>query len=77
MTNIQIPIAVRFGTVVQAHRSELGLSQEGLASIAGLHRTYVSLIELGKRTVTIAVFAQLAGAFDMTMTDLMREVEEG
>ena len=41
-------ISKMFGQVVRRRREKLGLSQEALADRAGIHRTYVSSIELGK-----------------------------
>lgn len=76
METNEVSIATRFGKVVQRRRKQLGMSQEVLAEKASLHRTYVSLIELGKRTVTIAVAGRLARAFDTTMSELMREADE-
>ncbi len=38
------------------------LSQEGLADIAGLHRTYVSSVERGERNVTVDSLERLAEA---------------
>jgi DNA-binding XRE family transcriptional regulator len=36
---------------VRARRYELGLTQEELANLANLHRTYISLFEQGKRSI--------------------------
>ena len=69
------PVAVRFGRVVRAKREALGISQEDLADRAGLHRTYVSLIERGKRTASIATVEQLATALDVSMADLIGSTE--
>ena len=41
-------ISKAFGRVVRERREALGLSQEALAARAGIHRTYISSIELGK-----------------------------
>lgn len=43
-------------------RQEKGLSQEGFAHEAGLHRTYVSDIERGARNPTITVVEKLAAS---------------
>ena len=49
----------------EAHQADSGrerLSQEGLADIAELHRTYVSSVERGERNVTVDSLERLADA---------------
>ena len=46
-------------------REGQGLSQEGLADIAGLHRTYVSSVERGERNITVDSLERLAGALSV------------
>jgi transcriptional regulator with XRE-family HTH domain len=65
----------RFGVVLRKFRRAAKLSQEGLAAAAGLHRTYVGMLERGERTPTIVVVKQLADALSLTMTELIRETE--
>ena len=38
----------KFGERVRELRTKKGLSQEELAELSGLHRTYISSLELGK-----------------------------
>lgn len=54
-----------FGQRVRARRSELGLSQEELASRADLHRTYISSLEQGRRNVAIHNIVRLAEALEV------------
>ena len=70
------PIAASFGAVLRQRREHVGISQGELASRAGLHRTYVSLIERGKRTVSIEVVRRIAIAVDTSMADLIAATEE-
>ena len=53
------------------------LSQEKLAALAGLHRTFVSMVERGKRNVTIATVEKLAAGLKCRMADLMPDAEGG
>ena len=55
----------RLGSNVKRLRLAMGLSQEDFAHRAGVHRTYISDIELGKRNPTIEIVEQLAGALDV------------
>jgi transcriptional regulator with XRE-family HTH domain len=60
-----------FGRRVRDHRMELGLSQEELAERAGLHRTYISSLEQGRRNVAVHNVVRLAEALDLDPADLV------
>jgi transcriptional regulator with XRE-family HTH domain len=64
-----------FGVVVRERRLKLALSQEDFADKAGIHRTYVSSIELGKVQVSIGIAFQLAEALEVPLSKLWRDVE--
>ncbi len=53
-------IRARLGANVRRLRAEKGWSQEDYADRAGIHRTYVSDIERGRRNPTITVVEKLA-----------------
>ena len=61
----------RFGTRLREIRKKKGMSQEKLAELAGLHRTYVSSVERGGRNVSLLNIERLAKALDVPMKDLM------
>ena len=65
----------RFGLVVRRHRDRVGIPQDELAHRAGLHRTYISLVERGQRNPTLQVIHALAGALNTTMTEMVEELE--
>lgn len=67
----------KFGRVIRRRREAAGLSQEKLAALAGLHRTYVSLLERGKRMPSIEVVRVIAAALETTMTSIIGELEKG
>jgi transcriptional regulator with XRE-family HTH domain len=58
------------GQFVRQHRLAAGLTQEGLADVAGLHWTYVSDVERGRRNPTYRVIRQLARALGVAPGDL-------
>lgn len=60
---------------MRGKREGAGLTQEALAHEAGLHRTYVSLLERGLRMPTIEVVRRLARALGTSMTALIAELE--
>jgi transcriptional regulator with XRE-family HTH domain len=70
------PIAAVFGAVLRERREAAGISQEQLADRAGLHRTYISLIERGRRTASIEVVRKVANALGVTMADLIAATEK-
>jgi len=55
-----VDICTRLGKTVRRLREEKGWSQEDYADRAGIHRTYVSDIERGRRNPTITVVEKLA-----------------
>jgi transcriptional regulator with XRE-family HTH domain len=55
-------VAVAFGSVLRAARQCAGLSQERLAEMSDLDRTYPSLMERGLRQPTLSVLFLVAGA---------------
>ena len=60
-------IRVRFGNAVRERRVELHISQEDFAERAGLHRTYVSDLERGRRNVSLENIEKLADALNLSM----------
>jgi ribosome-binding protein aMBF1 (putative translation factor) len=63
--------AKEFGKHVRAAREKRGMSQEDLADAAELHRTHISLIERGLRTVRIDTVGRLAYALRVQPGELM------
>ena len=64
-----------FGAAVRRRRLKLGLSQEDFASKAGIHRTYVSSIELGKVGISIGIASRLAEALGLPLSKLIQDAE--
>ena len=66
-----------FGAIVRRRRTERGISQESLANLAGLHRTYISMLERGIRNPSLTVILQLADALEVKASSLMADLESG
>ena len=64
-------IMVRFGDQMRKVRTKVGVSQEKLADLAGLHRTYVSSVERGKRNISLVNIDKLATALGVSLRELM------
>jgi DNA-binding XRE family transcriptional regulator len=67
--------ARQFGVRVRGLRERRGLSQEDLADAAHLHRTHISLIERGQRSVRLETIERLAVALRVQPGELMPEVK--
>ncbi|MCK6427396.1 MAG: helix-turn-helix transcriptional regulator [Burkholderiaceae bacterium] len=61
----------RLARRLRALRAERGLSQEALADLADLHRTYVGSIERRERNVSLDNVERLAAALDVDIVELL------
>lgn len=66
-------IRVCLGLNVRRLREAKGWSQEDYADRAGIHRTYVSDIERGKRNPTVTVVEKLAKPLEVAAGELLKE----
>ncbi len=64
------------GLAVRLHRQKAGLSQERLADLASLHRTYIGGIERGERNVGYLNLVAIAKALEVPLADLVRTAAE-
>lgn len=67
---------IAFGRVLQRHRRAKGLSQERLAIVSRLDRTFISLLERGQRQPSLSTLLRVAKALDVSAADLVSQVEE-
>jgi transcriptional regulator with XRE-family HTH domain len=67
--------AVAFGRTLRARRQAAGVTQEELAYSAGVHRTFVSLLERGERSPSFEAMRKLASALGTTAGDLVLDAE--
>lgn len=70
-----VTFSARFGEVVRQVRTRRGLSQEKLAELADLDRTFVSMIERGKRHPTLETANSLAEALQVRLSVLIASAE--
>jgi len=66
--------AKRFGARIRQFRLRKRMSQELLASRAGLHPTHISLIERGERAVRIETIERLAIGLGVQPSRIMPDV---
>lgn len=65
------PILLRFGKNVQEYRKARQLSQEQLAELAGVHRTYIGMIERAEKNITLCNIEKIATALKVSPKDLL------
>ena len=58
---------------MRARRAVIGISQEKLAEIAEMHRTYISTVERSQRNVGIDGIERIAKALKVSMAQLLEE----
>ena len=59
-----------FGNKVREERLKQNLSQEKLAELAGVHRTYIGMIERAEKNITLLNIEKIAKALDLEIKDL-------
>lgn len=62
-----------FGQAVRASRLDQGISQEALADLAGLDRSYMGGIERGEHNVALINIQKVAAALDVSVAELMTQ----
>ena len=62
-----------FGRNVQKYRKKKEISQEKLAEIAGVHRTYVGMIERAEKNITLRNMEKIANALNVKIKDLLEK----
>ena len=73
-TNLTIESA--FGQVIKELRTKHKISQERLADLSNLDRSFISLLECGHKQPSLITIFQLARAFEITATKIITLVEK-
>jgi len=69
---VKSAILVKFGQRVRQERTKKKLSQEQLAELAGVHRTYIGMIERAEKNITLESIEKLAKALDLALEEMLR-----
>jgi len=64
-----------FGKIIQEERKAKKISQEKLSKLTGLDRTFISLIENGKRNPTLATILKISAALEILPSELFLKFE--
>lgn len=68
-------LKVALGETVREYRKRLGVSQEALAELSDLHRTYIGGIERGERNVSLENIVRLAHALKISPSQLLEGIK--
>ncbi len=71
-SDCDMDIKAEYGKKVKKIRKSRGVSQESLADLAGLDRTYISDIENGKRNVSIETIFKIADGLETTVVEFFK-----
>ena len=71
--NRQDPVLIALGEALRRIRLGKSISQEKLALLAEVDRSYVGRVERGDNNVAMLTLVRLAGALEISLADLMAE----
>ncbi len=60
------------GDQIRKRRADIGLSQDELGHLCGLHRTYIGSVERGERNLTIGSVVRIAAAIQLMPHELLK-----
>lgn len=72
----QEPLQTAIGGTIRRRREALGLSQEALADLVGVHRTYLGSVERGERNVSLKNLALIARALRWQLSEMIALAEK-
>ena len=64
------------GRVIRQLRTERGMSQEVLSGLAAISRSHLAEIESGRDKANVDTLWRIAGALEIRLSDLIRQVED-
>ena len=71
----ELEIRTKFGAVLKELRVGKKISQEKLALESGIDRTYISLLEKGKRNVTIKILFSICQVLEIAPSEFLKKLE--
>jgi len=69
-------IAKQVGQRIRNYRVQLGLSQEKLAELSGVHPTYIGQVERGEKNATLESIEKIANALGLPLSNLFEKLDE-
>ncbi len=65
-------ISIKFGERVREIRVSKNLSQEQLADLANVHRTYIGMVERAEKNISLVNIEKIANALNVNITELLK-----
>jgi transcriptional regulator with XRE-family HTH domain len=65
-------ISIKLGLKIKEIRNKKSLSQEQLASLADVHRTYIGMIERAEKNITLVNAYKIAKALEIDLVELLK-----
>ena len=65
-----------FGNNIRKMRLKRNISQQELANICDLHRTYIGIVERAEKNITLLNAAKIAEGLDVELTFLLTETDD-
>ncbi|MBT4764835.1 helix-turn-helix transcriptional regulator [bacterium] len=69
----EYPELIEFGKSVRSLRLDIGISQESLADIAGIDRSYMGGIERGEHNLALINIKRIANALKIPISSVMKK----
>ncbi|UFU00172.1 helix-turn-helix transcriptional regulator [Radiobacillus kanasensis] len=66
----------QFGRTIRDYRRKKNISQEKLAELSGLHRTYISEVERGERNISLLNIVKIAVALEINVYELFLFIDK-
>lgn len=67
-------IKAKLGTKIKSIRLEKKISQEKLAHLSDLDRTYIHSIEKGERNISIVTIEKISNALNIQISELIKDL---
>ena len=70
----RLNILKKLGANIQSKRKSLGLTQEKLAELTDLHRTYIGMVERGEKNISINNLKKISEALHISLSELLKGI---
>jgi transcriptional regulator with XRE-family HTH domain len=69
-------LLIKLGLKIKELREKAGLTQEELAFISNLHRTYIGMIERAEKNITITTLFKISNALGVSIKEIMQDFDD-